>query len=112
LVEPVVETQVEAELPLEGLPELEPFGTPEVDTNLPTTKEIDVAVQAHLEKFYGYVRTSAIEDPEEAILGAKLMIQTKFGSDPDYFSQEELDTALPYFRGELLESLRREGFIR
>lgn len=113
VVEPIViEPPIETEPTLEGLPELEPFGASDLDTPIPTTKEIDVAVQQHLEKFYGYVRTSAIEDPEEAILGAKLMIQTKFGSDPDYFSQEELDAALPYFRGELLESLRREGFIR
>jgi hypothetical protein len=110
VVEPVVEAETEPTL--DGLSTLEPFGTSEVDTPIAATKEIDVAVQQHLEKFYGYVRTSAIEDPEEAILGAKLMIQTKFGSDPDYFSQDELDTALPYFRGELLESLRREGFIR
>lgn len=93
------------------LPDMESFAAPEVASEV-SNQVIDVAVQSHLDKLYGYIRGLANDDPDEVILGAKMMIQTKYGVNPDYFTQSQLDEALPWLRTDLLASLKENGFTK
>lgn len=101
-------------------PAAKAISTPEVDSTVANPVEVEAQipeksqkVASLIEKVYNYLRSVSLEDPEETIYAANLVICSKFEVESPLDIPEELFTDFhKYLQTDLLALLRSDKFIK